>query len=119
MSDHRHHRFDEALRDWAGAEPRTPAGQAAQQVMARLPEPRSQRWHTSSWLPLASAAAGLALMLVVGWALLPGTEVPSTPVPSAAEIALPPLQENVVLLWLDDQTPLYLTVAPPATQGGS
>jgi len=37
----------------------------------------------------------------------------------AQEVSLPPLPDDVVLLWLDDETPLYLTVAPPATKGAS
>ena len=119
MSDHGQHRFDEAFKDWASAEPPTPAEQAARQVMARLPERQSQRWFGGSWLPVASAAAGLALMLVVGWNLIPRAEMPEAAAVEALDLALPPLQENVVLLWLDEQTPLYLTVAPPAPEGGS
>lgn len=116
MSDHRQDRFDETFRHWAGRPPSTPPQVAARQVMGRLSEPRGQRWSMGGWLPAASAAAALALVLVVGWATLPAGPEPSSP---DRETLLPPLDENVVLLWLDDRTPLYLTVAPPATEGGT
>ena len=57
------------------------------------------------------------LAVVVGWMTL--RPEPPTAVPATTEVALPPLEENVILLWLDEQTPLYLTVAPPAAKGGS
>jgi hypothetical protein len=119
MSDQGEHRFDEAFKAWASAEPDTPARKAARQVMARLPERRPQRWFADGWLPVASVAAGLALMLAVGWTLVPRAEMSEVSAVETLDLALPPLQENVVLLWLDEQTPLYLTVAPPATEGGS
>ena len=116
MSDHRQDRFEEAFRQWAGRPSATPPGVAARRVMARLPERRGQRWLVGGWLPAASAAAALALGLAIGWATLPSGPEPASP---AKELLLPPLDENVVLLWLDDRTPLYLTVAPPATEGGT
>ena len=67
-------------------------------------------------LRLATAAAGLALLLIVAWATLPESPVPSS---ASEEMALPPLPADVVLLWLDNETPLYLTVALPATEGVS
>ena len=115
MNDRSQDRFDEAFKSWAKQSPPTPGDEAARQVMARLPERRSLMWSAGSQLRLAAAAAGLALVLVVSWATLPQSP---DPVALAQEVSLPPLQENVVLLWLDDQTPLYLTLAPPATKGG-
>lgn len=114
MTEQDQNRFDEAFRDWARQPSPTAADAAARQVVARLPEGSRQPWLAGNWLRLASATAGLALMLVVAWATRPGP--PDT---SSVEVMLPPLQEDVVLLWLDDQTPLYLTVAPPAAEGGS
>jgi len=117
MKDQEHDRFDEAFKSWAERPSPTPADEAARQVMARLPERREREWFSGSRLRLATAAAGLALLLVVGWVTLPK---PSPDLyPSVEDVALPPLSEDVVLLWLDDKTPLYLTIAPPATEGDS
>ena len=116
MTDQKPDRFDESFKSWAERSPRTPAHEAARQVVAQLPERRRGWSVTGSGWRIATAAAGLALLLVVGWATLP-----RPPGPSAAlqEVALPPLPADVVLLWLDEETPLYLTVAPPATKGDS
>jgi len=116
MTDHKQDRFDEVFKGWAERPSHTPADEAARQVMARLAERRGGEWLFGSRLRFATAAAGLALLLVVGWATLP---TPPESSPTAQELALPPLSEDVVLLWLDDKTPLYLTVAPPATEGDS
>lgn len=109
-------RFDAAFRSWGERSPRTPPDEAARRVVAKLSERRVYGWSSSIPLRLATVTAGLALLLVVSWATLP--EPPGAP-PSQPDISLPPLSDDVVLLWLDDETPLYLTVAPPATKGGS
>lgn len=116
MKDPTMDRFDRALRAWADQAPQTPADEAARQVMARMPEGRLGGRFTGTQLRLGAAAAGLALLLIVGWATLPESPVPSF---ASVELALPPLPEDVVLLWLDNDTPLYLTVASPATEGVS
>lgn len=109
-------RLGEALRSWGERPPRTSADEAARQVLARLPERGVGGWHLASPWRLATAAAGLALMLAVCWVTVPQRTVSP---PGSREIALPPLADDVVLLWLDDTTPLYLTVAPPAPKGDS
>lgn len=116
MNERRQDPFDEAFRSWAERPSPTPADEAARRVRARLPERPQGRWLSGSRLRLATAAAGLALLLIVGWFTMPRFEAPST---LRQELSLPPLSDDVVLLWLDDETPLYLTVAPPATKGGS
>jgi len=116
MTDDKKELFDEAFRSWAERPPHTPADEAAQQVMARLPERRGGGWFSGSRSRFATAAVGLALLLGVGWAMLQKPQGVSAP---AQEVSLPPLPDDVVLLWLDDKTPLYLTVAPPATKGAS
>jgi hypothetical protein len=116
MKDSEMDRFDEALRVWANQVPQTPADEAARQVLARLPERRRGGWLTGSQLRLATAGVVLALLLVIGWATLPQSPVPLS---ASEELAQPPMSEDVVLLWLDSETPLYLTVATSATKGGS
>ncbi len=109
-------RLDEALKNWGERPPRTPADEAARQVLARLPERRGRVRSMASPWRLAITAAGLALMLVIGWSTMPQRQASLS---GGREIPLPPLAEHVVLLWLDDTTPLYLTIAPPATEGDS
>jgi len=116
MNNQEQDHFDDALARWAAQPPRTPADQAARQVMARLPGDQTGGLSLGSSWRLATAAVGLALLLIVGWAKL--SRIPDS-VPAAHDLSLPPLAEDVVLLWLDEETPLYLTVAPPATKGGS
>lgn len=116
MTNHRQSRFDEMLHQWAQRPPETPADEAARLVMAKLQKRPARGWFWGKQLRFATAAAGLALLLVVGWVTMPD---PADISVSTQEVTLPPLSEDVVLLWLDDETPLYLTVAPPATKGGS
>lgn len=116
MTNHRPSRFDEMLEKWARRPPETPADEAARQVMAQLQERPARGWFSGKQLRFATAAAGLVLLLIVGWVTMPD---PADISVSTREVTLPPLSEDVVLLWLDDKTPLYLTVAPPVTKGGS
>lgn len=116
MSESRQDRFDQAFKSWAERSPKTPPEDAARQVMARLPERRPYGWFSGHPLRLAAAGAGLTLLLIVGWYAMPRPPVPTS---STSVVALPPLSDDVVLLWLDHKTPLYLTVAPPATEGDS
>jgi hypothetical protein len=107
--------FDEALRTWAARPVRTAADRAARQVLRRLPESRAARWGFGTSWRLATAGLGLALLLAVGWVTIPRVSEPMMPL---NDLALPPVPEDVVVLWLDEVTPLYLTVAAPATEGG-
>lgn len=114
MTNDSRQRFEEAFRSWAERPPHTPADEAARRVIARLPEHRGARWSSGRRLRFATAAAGLALLLGIGWSLLPK---PQGAPAQEREVALPPLADDVVLLWLDKETPLYLTIAPRATKG--
>jgi hypothetical protein len=107
---------EELRRAWrrlAERPPRLAPQEAARRVLARL-EPRGaqavRRW---------AAAAALLLALAAGWWQAERwntrRRTPTAP-PAAAQAALP-LDEGVVLLWLDDETPLYLTLTPPRTAG--
>jgi len=116
MTDLEQNLFDKALKSWGARPPKTPADEASRQVMEQLSERQSDSWFAGSRWRLASAALGLALVLGAGWLAILRPAGPESP---AREIALPPLSEDVLLLWLDDETPLYLTVAPPAVEGDS
>lgn len=117
MSEKRRESFERAFKGWAERPPATAADRAAARVVSRLPETRGQRLRVGSRWRLAAAAAALMLTVVVGWVTL--KPEPPAAIPATADVVLPPLEENVVLLWLDEQTPLYLTVAAPAAKGGS
>ena len=117
MSEERDNGFEQAFRRWAERPPETPPEEAAARVVTQLSERRGGFLFADSRLRFAAAGATLMVVVVVGWMALQSEPPASTP--SAAEVALPPLEDHVVLLWLDEQTPLYLTVAPPATKGGS
>lgn len=117
MSEKRRDSFERAFKSWAERPPATPPDQAAARVVSRLPERKGRFWLVGSQLRFAATAAALMIALVVGWVTL--RPEPPAAIPATSEVVLPPLEENVVLLWLDEQTPLYLTVAAPAAKGGS
>ncbi|MEM1181589.1 MAG: hypothetical protein AAGM22_24815 [Acidobacteriota bacterium] len=110
-------RFDQALVALARKAPDTAPADAAAQVLSRLPRRRAaavRRTHPMwAW---ANVATAVALAMVVGLRFAP-TPPPQADPPGAAEVQ--PLPEAVVLMWLDAETPLYLTVQPPAGAGGS
>lgn len=117
MTRHDEDRFDQDFRQWASRPPDTLPEEAARRVLARLSEGPIRGWVWQRPIRLASATVGLILILMVGW--LSGPRRSQVPSATDGGINLPPLPDDVVLLWLDDETPLYLTVAPPATKGDS
>ena len=109
-------RFDTEFREWAREVPRTPAHVAARQVKARLDEPGRRASRSGTWAPRLAAACGLVLIVASGVLLWrPGT--PTAPTPTSAD-ALPVLPENVVVFWLDADTPVYFVVAPLGDSSG-
>ncbi len=107
-------RFDRQLEIWGSRPPSTTPAVASRRVLAALPEEGSGQWTSVRVVRWATAMATLVLLLVVSWAVRP--DPTGTPV-ADSDLALPPLAGDVLLLWLDDETPLYLTVAPPAMKG--
>ena len=96
--------FEEQWRDWATRPPSRTPRQAAEAVRGRL-GPR-HRGHRVQWAVAAAAAvilvaAGLALHLITG----------SSGKPTVVESAItgPSLGPGEVLMWLDQETPLYMT----------
>lgn len=97
-------RFESVLREWGRRGSPTPAEFAATRVVAELPRPRPpRRWPRPVW-----AAAGLLLLLVALW-LVPTQQAPQV---ARNGVAAAPLDDNVVLWWLDDETPVYFVLAP-------
>ncbi len=114
-------RFDTELRAWA-ARPttRTPAS-AAREIAARIaggPAPRPRFHPAWAWTAAGLAAAvGIASWLRFGGA--PRAGLP--PAPTGRSVAPAPLDpgaealgDGQVLIWLDPETPLYMSFAPPA-----
>ena len=108
--------IEAALREWANAPPRTPAAEAARQVRARVAAGRTRASRGAAWawrLAAASAVAATVAAATLLWRA-PG---PSPPPPVAVD-APPVLPDNVVVFWLDAETPVYFVVGPPADPPG-
>lgn len=109
--------FERALEEWGGRPPRTPAGTAATRLEARL-GPRASR--TRPWRLVAAAAT---VLVIVGGMWLVSLDGSRTPVPLDPAAPAPPpmnapLGDNVVLWWLDADTPVYFVIEPPRSGGG-
>ena len=118
--------FDDVFRAWADRPPPTAPAAAAQQVLERLKARESVR--RPGAFHLLAAAAVVALGIAGAYRLrAPGPAVPGAPVTAATaavattvtDAALAaPLNDGVVLLWIDSETPLYMTFQPPQSQQG-
>ena len=110
-------RFDDELRRWAARPARRSSSRAAEELRARITE-RSKR-SPALWRWAAVGAVAL-LVAVLGWRELRGPSQTPEPQIAAREerLDVPPLDPEVALIWLDQDTPLYLTLTPPASGGG-
>ena len=108
-------RFENQWRHEAQRPPATPPGTAATRVRARIvAAERRRRALRMAW---ATAAVVGMVMGALLWLPTEPTATPGIPV-AATAVAPPPLGEDVVLLWLDADTPLYLTLTPPTADRG-
>jgi hypothetical protein len=125
--------FEERWRRWGERPPRTRPETAARRVLTRLAEPAPRPW----WQPAGGwtspgtrrlAVAALVLAAVGIWVLTAGLPISFTgpgstgaPVrpPSGSLPATPAMTDGVVLMWLDAETPLYMTFAPPSRTAGA
>lgn len=118
--------FDEALRQYARHPPRTSPEIAARKVLRRLEEEEVSRpsvlrpWSVlpGAMRPVFAMAAAL-LVAIVLWQVAPSSEQdPLAPDSITAEIPTNPqnpaiqaaLDEDVVVIWLDEKTPLYMSL---------
>jgi hypothetical protein len=104
-------RFEQEFRRWGNRPPHTPPDVAGRRIVARLKPVRS----TMPIRQMAAAAAAVVLLTCGAWAGLHFTGgTVAQPVPDAAaratEFVPPPLDQNVVLWWLDDDTPVYFVL---------
>jgi hypothetical protein len=104
-------RFEQS---WRAAAER-PAGLTAGEGVRRALEiARSRRRRRATGWTLAAAASLAALALTLGRA--PAAVAPGVPPPSPTAASDGP---EVVVMWLDAETPLYMTLAPdPGRAGG-
>jgi len=101
--------FEPALKAWA----ERPSRLSPQQAVSRVREGvarRRRRAHTRRTL-LATAAL-LAVALGFGLRRHRGLPEPAPP-PAMAELAPPALGAGQALIWLDAETPLYMTFEAP------
>jgi hypothetical protein len=101
-------RIERALREWGQRPPSTQPQTAARQVVARLRAERSP----TVWRQPLLAAAGLALVATTVWLGVRMIEPPPRFDSRVVDEAPPPLPENVVLWWLDSETPVYFVTGP-------
>ena len=105
-------RFEEAWRRWATRPPRRGPEAAAREVAAALRLRRERRR-----LRRVVLAAAAAVLIVVPLAVHRSTQ-PSV-APEGVAALEPPVAEGQVLIWLDEETPLYMTFqAPEGAHGG-
>jgi hypothetical protein len=106
--------FEEKWREWSRRPPRKSAAFAAAEVKREL---RGHRAPVHRWR-VPAAAAAVAVCGYIGVRLL-NPPAPA-PVPPPAVVTVPaaaPLNDGQVLIWLDSETPLYMTYQE--TPGGS
>jgi hypothetical protein len=100
-------RFLETWKEWAGRPPSTSPAAAANRVTARLPQKatRHPRWLYAAAAAMICVAAAMSYLWV--FIITPHTGTEAVTQQNA------PLEEGVVLMWLDDKTPLYMNFQPP------
>lgn len=112
-------RFDAALRRWA----ERPAPPPPAWPPPRSPAPSSRAGARHAALRWRLAAASLALVALAGAGFLlrprsaPPIETPAATT-AAAPVAAVASADEVLVLWLDSETPLYLTLPAAAEAAG-
>jgi hypothetical protein len=101
--------FDKALRAWAERPPRSSGGEAARAVAAAV---TARRTHPPRLAWAMATAAALALA-VSGALVLRGLRTQGAVREAGVVLSAPALADGQVLIWLDDETPLYMTFATP------
>ena len=106
--------FEHALKTWAERPPRRTPEEAGRRAVEAARQ-RSRR--TRAVRALLATAALVVLALTLG---LPreGPVPEGSPPPKAAPLASAPLGAGQALIWLDDETPLYMTFEAPGTAPG-
>ena len=126
-------RFDRSFRAWADRSPEMSAEEAAGQFLDRLSERDSQRsradhahpgWHWANAIVAVALVTVISLRFDIG--LQPADPAASTDssdstndsASASAPLEPRPLPDGVVVMWLDSETPLYLTMNAPEVDHG-
>jgi hypothetical protein len=109
MTDDPERRFDEEWRRRAARPPGKSPAAAAAEVRARL----SRQASAHLWRLPAAAVLVLALTAFLGVRLLNPPKTVPAPARVVGPVAVAPLAEGQVLIWLDEETPLYMTCQQP------
>ena len=96
--------FDEALREWSD---RPMVRSAASAIQAAVGEPARRTAGPARWFPAAVAAA--VLVVITGIWFISG-RVPAPAPARLAAVAQTPLDDDVVLWWIDPDTPVYFVL---------
>ena len=106
-------RFEKAWKKWAARPTRLSSSEAATRVGMMIRERQARR--RPVWAYAAAAVFLMAIGIAIQWSRL------STPPPSAQPAAVvqgaPQLGQGEVLIWLDRDTPLYMTFQEPEAAG--
>ncbi len=102
-------RFEETWRNWVRRPPRKSPAEAAARVAGLIRDRRRQR--RTIWACAAAAVVMAAVGVAIRWADL--SRQPVSVPPAALVQEAPQLGQGEVLMWLDEETPLYMTFQPP------
>lgn len=118
--DHQHRleRFEEALRRWAERPVAPPPPWPVPRTSRAGERPALPRWQlVAASLAVAAALATASLLLRSWWA--PVNEAHTAAPVAAASVAAVASADEVLVLWLDPDTPLYLTLPAAAEAAGT
>ena len=102
-------RFEAAWRKWLQRPTRQSPAEAAARVSLLIRERRRRRHFI--WACAAAAVLLITVAVAVHWARLSNRPAPVQPAALLQET--PQLGQGEVLMWLDKDTPLYMTFQPP------
>jgi hypothetical protein len=105
--------FEQALRAWAERPTRLSPEQASRAVVEAA---RQRRRRATTRRTLLAAAALAVVVLTLG--IRRDQRVPAPTPPPAARLEPAPLEAGQALIWLDQETPLYMTFEAPQTPRG-
>lgn len=109
-------RFVLAWSSWLDRPVRSSPEAAAARVARLLRQSRPRR--RPAWV-LGTAGVSLAVLAMLVLILPRRTGMELSAPPIAKPAAVEPVQPGEVLIWIDDETPLYMHFQPPDARGGN
>jgi ferric-dicitrate binding protein FerR (iron transport regulator) len=106
--------FESALKEWAERPPHRLPTEAGRRVAATARKRQSRIRATRTLL----ATAALLVLAVTLGIQRQGPVPETTPPPAAPPRATAPLEDGQALIWLDAETPLYMTFEAPGEAPG-